>query len=218
MRTLALAIVGLAVLACMSPSARHDASTATIPPAVAHAAKNVWRLDVATQRSWTDDDGVEVSVIGTSHATAFPVQQIGEEIILMTARHAVDGDVRSIAARSGIRFLTGGRVLQLHQRVDAALVAFKTDMEIELHEIDRRVPEFGEIVYAAGYPGNMGRLFLGLGVISDPDINTISVYPGSSGSPVFGADGRVVAMVHRIGVHHDRPISHTCFTVLMRNL
>lgn len=212
--------LALLASACATPV---SIPTASVPFAVQQAAENVWKLSCL----WR----VENIALGQcaperklTGATCFPVQIIGDEIVLMTAAHAVQPDspaetLTSISIRSGEVSLMDGRVLQIHDSVDSALVAFKIgDHDIPVHEIDRRVPAFGERVYVAGYPGMAGRLFLGQGIITDPDVCSAPVYPGSSGGPVFDADGRVIAMVIRIGMGMNEPVQHTCFHLLMRDL
>jgi len=196
--------------------------TASVPLAVQKAAENVWKLSCV----WR----IENIALGQppkhklTSATCFPVQIIGDEIVLMTAAHAVQPDspaetLTSISIRSGGVSLMNGRVLQIHDTVDSALIAFEIgDRIVPLHEIDPRVPAFGERVYVAGYPGMAGRLFLGQGIITDPDVCSAPVYPGSSGGPVFDADGQVIAMVIRIGMGMNEPVQYTCFHLLMREL
>lgn len=216
---LSIAALGLILLiACVLPTPPGPLPTHGIPTPVAEASKNVWLLMMVKKITQEMPDGSTVETHQFTHGTGFPVQRIGKDIVMLTAGHVADDMVNASARIPGGPTLLNGRLLERHANLDLALVAFETSEDIELQEIDQRVPRFGEIVYVAGYPGPAQRLFLGLGVVSDPDINTVAVYPGSSGSPVFDASGKVIALVDRVGFYGNQVIPHLCYTILMRDL
>lgn len=221
MRIPATIIVLAAVVACGSPvphiKVQSSDRVQTVPDPVAAALRNVWAVTILRRLPGPPE------VVQDFMATAFPVQHLDRELVLMTAAHVVreseeKGEVVGIMARLNGKVLTA-RLLQIHGEQDAALISVPdADGQFKEMKVAKRIPMFGEIVYCAGYPAGMGRLFISSGIVSDPDLNTTLNYPGSSGSPVVDSSGQVVAMMNRIGVDRGTIITYTTFTVLMAHL
>lgn len=228
MRLPATILALVAVAACASPfdiiktSGDSSVSVQTVPEPVARALRNVWSIAVLRSTE-SESGGVKLISYQEFKATAFPVQHLDGELVLMTAAHAVrqekpEGELVKIAAVLNGK-IKECRLVQVHDEQDAALIALPDpDSQFETLSIERRIPKFGEVVYAAGYPAGMGRLFITSGIVSDPDLNSTLNYPGSSGSPVVDSLGQVVAMMVRIGTDDGTIITHTTFTVLMAHL
>ncbi|MGV8073243.1 MAG: S1C family serine protease [Syntrophobacteraceae bacterium] len=123
-------------------------------------------------------------------------------LILTTAHDIKESEALTVIGKDGRRF--NGRVAKVDHVRDLALIQsdFRPGVAISLAQ-DRLTLDRGETIYAIGCPqGVLGTVYVGA-VNSPPRLAdtiplwqvSMTVYPGSSGSPVFDAQGNLVGVV-----------------------
>lgn len=141
------------------------------------------------------------------YGTAFPVAHTEDGFVVMTCAHVVEGDIRFTFLLPGEQPFTGGTVLwKSPGRVDwgatgadCALVRFRTSRRPSLYKISQGRGEALTDAWVAGWPAGTDKLQINKAIFQ-PNRRRLdgSVAPGSSGSPVFNAQGEVVGLISMI--------------------
>jgi len=150
------------------------------------AARNTWKLEAPGH---------------AGSGSAFPIScvllQDGRwQTLFLTARHVVANQPETgwEANRNSHRRIGKGTVLSEHQSQDAALVLFWSKRPIPVVILSARMPEFGERVWAVGYPLG-GNLVITEGIVSGKNSASAPAYFGNSGGSVVDSKGAAIGIV-----------------------
>jgi S1-C subfamily serine protease len=136
----------------------------------------------------------------TGSGSGFPIS----ETELVTAWHVVFDVAPAGITVNGLHPASVERLGQL----DAAVLVFPDGHGLEPWELDVRVIEPAEPVYASGWGVGLHWWSEGLGTL-DAHRLSLTIAPGDSGCPVLDADMEVIGMVVARGVYGP----HHCFIV-----
>jgi len=81
-----------------------------------------------------------------------------------------------------------------HPTLDLAIVDYTTDDRPAITLFDR-APKTGDPAWSAGHPLGIPKLQIYMGLFCEPPFISIPSLPGSSGSPVWDSDGKVVGLI-----------------------
>ena len=97
-------------------------------------------------------------------------------------------------------------VVKIDNKNDIAIIKVKEEREVTYLKISKKIPDYGEKVYAIGYPYGES-IFISDGVVSAPNTKvngkevtmlTIPITNGVSGGPIISATGEVVGVASAI--------------------
>lgn len=144
-------------------------------------ASNVWRMHM---------DGEKGS--------AFPVASEFDEgywrTLFISAGHCWEEDTRSYSFESASGRVEDAIFLMRHDDFDIGLWESRSEKPIEVMKLRMEFPEFGEVLYTAGWP--LGRHLAITSGFQAGAVGWMSAYivPGTSGGPVFDHKGAVVGV------------------------
>ncbi|MFO1184256.1 MAG: serine protease [Bauldia sp.] len=179
------------------------------------AASLAFALGLGAVSAWADDPTSEGGAAGAAKAAGSTVEIIrrndghlgaGVQIepgLILTAAHVVATE-RNVLVRDDQGRELIGQVEEAIAGVDLAFVTVRTPSNMKVSPLSCREPPVGMPIEIVGHP--FGREFVVMtGAVAEgvqrvgewPSlvILTKNAFPGMSGGPVLGADGRVVAMV-----------------------
>ena len=97
-------------------------------------------------------------------------------------------------------------VVKIDEKNDIAIIKIKDEKEVTYLKISKKIPDYGEKIYAIGYPYGES-IFISDGVVSSPNTKvngkevtmlTIPITNGVSGGPIISATGEVVGVASAI--------------------
>lgn len=139
------------------------------------------------------------------------------EVVFLTAKHVVEGleFVHWVASTPDGKLLEDGEVLAAHEKLDVALVRFKSLWKVDTFRFIPQDPKPGDPAWVIGYP--LARyISVTKGYIGERFHVSAPIIFGNSGGPVLDSQGRIIGVISTVGIYRGQYILHmACFVPVL---